>query len=177
MLISFTRLYSPPGLTHFALAAWFAASARITSARNDSSPQASRPQRSTGRGVGQRQSHVTKKASEEKWKVGTGGETPARGKKKRLTSPRGILEQRDVDGAGGQVDVAHDGPADKHVLDGAEVGVPQLLVDRDVVELDVEVLVDRFQGARHLDVVLELDGDGLVDEGLEEAVFSRAGAR
>lgn len=88
-----------------------------------------------------------------------------------LTSPRGILEQRDVDCAGGQVDVSHDGTADEHVLDGAEVGVPQLLVDRDVVELDVEVLVDRLEGARHLDVVLELDGDGLVDEGLEEAMF------
>lgn len=81
----------------------------------------------------------------------------------RLTSPRGILEQRDVHGAGGQVDVAHHGPADEDVLDGAEVGVAQLLVDRDVVELDVEVLVDRLERARHLDVVLELDGDGLVD--------------
>lgn len=86
-----------------------------------------------------------------------------------LTSPRGILEQGDVDGAGGQVDVADDGAADEDVLDGAEVGVAQLLVDRDVVELDVEVLVHRLERARHLDVVLELDGDGLVDEGLEEA--------
>lgn len=67
------------------------------------------------------------------------------------------------------MDVADDGAADKHVLDGAEVGVAQLLVDRDVVELDVEVLVDRLERARHLDVVLKLDGDGLVDEGLEEA--------
>lgn len=67
------------------------------------------------------------------------------------------------------MDVADDGPADEDVLDGAEVGVAQLLVDRDVVELDVEILVDGFQRARHLDVVLELDGDGLVDQGLEEA--------
>jgi hypothetical protein len=50
------------------------------------------------------------------------------------------------------------------------VGVSQLLMDRDVVELDVEVLVNRLERAGHLDVVLELDGDGLVDEGLEEAV-------
>lgn len=69
------------------------------------------------------------------------------------------------------MDVADDGAADEDVLDGAEVGVSQLLVDRDVVELDVEVLVDGFERARHLDVVLELDGDGLVDEGLEEALF------
>lgn len=119
----------------------------------------------------QRQCHVTKNASEEKE---IGGTATAR-EKKKLTSPRGILEQRDVDGAGGQVYVADDGTPDKHVLDGAEVWVPQLLVDRDVVELDVEVLVDRFQGARHLDVVLELDGDGLVDEGLEEAMFFAGG--
>lgn len=91
----------------------------------------------------------------------------------KLTSPGSILQQGDVDGAGRQVDVAHDGAADEDVLDGAEVGVAQLLVDRDVVELDVEVLVDRLEGARHLDVVLELDGDGLVDEGLEEAVSFR----
>lgn len=101
---------------------------------------------------------------------------PRKGKKARLTSPRGILEQRDVDGAGGQVDVADDGATDEDVLDGAEVGVLKLLVDRDVVELDVEVLVDRLERARHLDVILELDGDGLVDEGLEEAVCAGGAA-
>lgn len=66
------------------------------------------------------------------------------------------------------MDITDNGPADEDVLDGAEMGVFQLLVDRDVVELDVEILVDGFQRARHLDVVLELDGDGLVDQGLEE---------
>lgn len=93
-----------------------------------------------------------------------------------LTSPRSILKQGDVHSAGGQVDVADDGAADKHILDGAEMRVAQLFVDRDVIQLDVEVLVDRLEGARHLDVVLELDGDGLVDEGLEEAVGPGEGA-
>lgn len=37
-----------------------------------------------------------------------------------------------------------------------------------VIELDVQVLVDALEGAADLDVVLELDGDLMVDEGLEE---------
>ena len=48
--------------------------------------------------------------------------------------------------------------------------VLELLEDLDVVELDVEVLVDALEDAADLDVVLELDGDLVVDEGFEEAV-------
>jgi hypothetical protein len=40
-----------------------------------------------------------------------------------------------------------------------------------VIELDVEVLVDRFQGPTYLDIVLELDGDFVVNQCLKEAVF------
>ena len=43
----------------------------------------------------------------------------------------------------------------------------------DIVELDVEVLVDRFQGAADADVIFQLDCDGLVGEGFEEAVKKR----
>jgi hypothetical protein len=50
------------------------------------------------------------------------------------------------------------------------VRVLELLEDLDVVELDVEVLVDALEDAADLDVVLELDGDLVVDEGFEEAV-------
>lgn len=42
--------------------------------------------------------------------------------------------------------------------------------DVDIIELDVEVLVDGFQGATDADVIFQLDGDGLVREGFEEAV-------
>ena len=49
------------------------------------------------------------------------------------------------------------------------MGILQLLHHRDVIELDIEVLVDRFQGPTYLDVVLELDGDFMVDQRLEEA--------
>lgn len=45
--------------------------------------------------------------------------------------------------------------------------------DVDIIELDVEVLVDRFQGAADADVIFQLDGDGLVGEGFEEAVQKR----
>jgi hypothetical protein len=49
------------------------------------------------------------------------------------------------------------------------VGVLELLDNLDVVELDVEVLVHALEDALELDVVLELDRDLVVDEGLEEA--------
>lgn len=49
------------------------------------------------------------------------------------------------------------------------VGVLELLDYRDIIKLDVEILVDALEGAPQLDVVLELDGDLVVDEGLEEA--------
>ena len=42
--------------------------------------------------------------------------------------------------------------------------------DRDVGELDVEVLVDRVEGAADGEVVLQLDHDVLADQGLEERV-------
>lgn len=41
----------------------------------------------------------------------------------------------------------------------------------DIIELDVKVLVDGFEGPADPDVVLELDRDGLVGEGFEEAVL------
>lgn len=49
------------------------------------------------------------------------------------------------------------------------MGVLELLDNLDVVELDVEVLVHALEDALELDVVLELDRDLVVDEGLEEA--------
>lgn len=50
-----------------------------------------------------------------------------------------------------------------------QVRVLDLLHDRDVIELDIEVLVDALEGAADLNIVLELDGDRGVDQGLEEA--------
>lgn len=49
--------------------------------------------------------------------------------------------------------------------------------DLDVVELDVEVLVDRLQNTTNADVIFELDGDGLVGKGLEEATGETMSAR
>jgi len=43
----------------------------------------------------------------------------------------------------------------------------------DIIELDVQVLVDGFESAADADVVFELNGHGLVCEGLEEAVDHR----
>ena len=47
--------------------------------------------------------------------------------------------------------------------------VLHLLDHRDVIQLDVEVLVDALERAADLYVVLELDRDLRVDQGLEEA--------
>jgi hypothetical protein len=49
----------------------------------------------------------------------------------------------------------------------------QLFHDRDVVQLDVEVLVDALQRAAHRDIVLELDGDFMVHQRLEKAAGHR----
>ena len=53
------------------------------------------------------------------------------------------------------------------------MGVLELIDNLDVVELDVEVLVDALEDALELNVVLELDGDLVVDESLEEATTPR----
>lgn len=49
------------------------------------------------------------------------------------------------------------------------MGILDLLDDADVLQLDVQVLVDALEGAPDLYVVLELDCDLMVDQGLEEA--------
>lgn len=51
------------------------------------------------------------------------------------------------------------------------MGVFQLFDDRDVVELYVEELIDALEGAANRNVVLELDRDFMVHEGLKEAVM------
>lgn len=45
----------------------------------------------------------------------------------------------------------------------------QLIEHGNVVEFDVEVLVNGFEGAADGNVVFELDGYGGVDQGFEEA--------
>ena len=40
-----------------------------------------------------------------------------------------------------------------------------------IIELDIEVLIDRFQSSADLDIILELDGDFVIDQGLEETAY------
>lgn len=40
----------------------------------------------------------------------------------------------------------------------------------DIVQLDVQVLIDRLQDSADADIILKLDSDRLVGKGLEEAV-------
>ena len=50
-----------------------------------------------------------------------------------------------------------------------QVGVLQLFHDLYVIELDIKELVNGFKDAFDRDIVLELNGHFMVDEGLEEA--------
>lgn len=91
----------------------------------------------------------------------------------RLTSPRRILQQPPIHLRLGQDHIPHHTAPDEHVLDGRQVRVLVEVEDVDVVQLDVEVLVDGFEGAADADVVLELDGDDVVGEGFEETEQKR----
>ena len=51
-----------------------------------------------------------------------------------------------------------------------QMRILQLLHHLYIIELDVEILVDRFQRSAYLNVILELDSDFMVDQCLEEAV-------
>lgn len=87
-----------------------------------------------------------------------------------LTSPRSILQQPNIHLGPRQHHIAHHTPPNEHILDRRQMRVFIQIEDVDIVELDVEVLVDRFQGAADADVIFQLDGDGLVGESFEEAV-------
>ena len=52
----------------------------------------------------------------------------------------------------------------------------QLLHDLNIIELDIKELIDGFKDAFNGDVIFELDGDFVVDEGFEEAVVSAFGS-
>jgi hypothetical protein len=54
-----------------------------------------------------------------------------------------------------------------------QMWVLHLFHHRDIVQLDVEVLVDALQCAAYRNVVLELDGDFMVHQCLEEAAWYR----
>jgi hypothetical protein len=54
-----------------------------------------------------------------------------------------------------------------------QMWVLHLFHHRNVVQLDVEILIHALQRSAHRDVVLELDGDLMVDQCLEEAAWHR----
>ena len=41
--------------------------------------------------------------------------------------------------------------------------IPHLIPNTDIIEFDIQVLIDGFQGAVDGEIVLEFDGYGLVD--------------
>ena len=48
--------------------------------------------------------------------------------------------------------------------------IQRLVYNRDVVELDIQILIHALQRAPTLDIVLELDRDLLVDQRFEKAI-------
>lgn len=50
--------------------------------------------------------------------------------------------------------------------------VLDLLHNFNVIKLDVQELVDRLEGASDGDVILELNSDLMIDEGLEKAAHT-----
>lgn len=73
------------------------------------------------------------------------------------------------------MDVSHDAASDEDVFDAAQVRVLELVEHDDVVEFDVQILVDGFEGAADGDVVLELHGHSLLGQGFEEARVGERG--
>lgn len=72
-------------------------------------------------------------------------------------SPCRVLEQRGVDGVCRQMHVPHNAAADENVAHSTEMRVVCFVERRNVVELEVEVLVDGFERAADREVVLELE--------------------
>jgi hypothetical protein len=50
-----------------------------------------------------------------------------------------------------------------------QMRILDFIYDGNVVELDVQVLVDRLESAADEDIILQLDGDLVLDQRLEEA--------
>lgn len=51
------------------------------------------------------------------------------------------------------------------------MGVLDEIQDFNVVKFDIEILIDRLEGAPNANIVLELNGDRLVGQSLEKAGF------
>ena len=80
-------------------------------------------------------------------------QSPPLPSRRRCLPPTRILEQPSINLTCRQMHVSDHRTSNEDVLDAAEVGVFQLVEDGDVVEFDVEVLVDGFEGAADGDVV------------------------
>lgn len=67
------------------------------------------------------------------------------------------------------MNIAYYAAADEDVFDCTQVRVLEVILYRDILELDIQVLVNRLECAGNLDIIFELDCDLLIDKGFEEA--------
>lgn len=81
---------------------------------------------------------------------------------KKHTSPRRILQKPNVHLRPRQHNIPHHTTTNKHILYGRQVRVFIQIQDVHIVQLNVQVLVDGFEGAADANVVLEFDGHRLV---------------
>jgi hypothetical protein len=66
-------------------------------------------------------------------------------------------------------------PTNETVLDRQQVWMTLLIDNTNVMQLDVQILIDRVQSATNRNVILEFDDDLLVGESLEERVEQLVG--
>lgn len=88
----------------------------------------------------------------------------------KRTSPRSVFQESSVHLTCRQVHVSHHAASYEHILHRAQMWIFALFQHLNVVQLDVQILVDRLEGTADRDVVLELHGHSVVRKGLEEAV-------
>jgi hypothetical protein len=85
-----------------------------------------------------------------------------------LTSPCSVFQQTHINLRPGQHDITHHTSTNEHALYRGQVGVLVEVQDFNIVQLDVQILIDRLEDSTDADVILKLDGDRLVGKGLEE---------
>jgi len=82
----------------------------------------------------------------------------------------GVLQERRVTLVSGQLNVPDNRPSDEAGLYREHVGILVRVCDRDVGQLNVEILVDRVECPVDAEVVLQLHHHVLANQGLKEGI-------
>lgn len=83
---------------------------------------------------------------------------------------RSVLEQLEVDGILGQMDVTHHGTTDETVLHTGQMGVGLLVQHLDIPKLDVQILINTAQSPLDRQIRFQLHHHPLSNQCLEKRV-------